>query len=173
MNENELLANAITKALAYQENGGKVNLNKTVAGKSGEMKSIFQFTPATWKQYSKQIFGHEVPLNNDNETHVVQQKVLKWINEGKTTSQIASMWNAGESHPDAYKENWRGTNSHGVAYDTPAYATNVLNYATKFYKENTKQSQSPELEQQSVTMTPNNQYGGLLGKSMSESELKV
>lgn len=135
MDEQELLANAITKGLAYQENGGKLDLNKTSAGKSGEMKSIFQFTPDTWKNYSKQVYGKEVPLNNDNETYAVKQKVLGWIKEGKNTSQIASMWNAGEHHPDAYKENWRGTNSHGVHYDTPAYSQGVLKYAKQFYQE--------------------------------------
>lgn len=139
MDDKEILADAITKALAYQENGGKLNLGKTVAGKSGEMKSIFQFTPDTWANYSNQIYGKPMPLNNDNETYVVKQKVLKWIDEGKTTSQIASMWNAGEGNPDAYKENWRGTNSHGVKYDTPAYATNVLKYAKQFYDEKSSQ----------------------------------
>ena len=141
-NEKTLLANSITKAIAYQENGGKPNLNQPSAGQSGEMKSIFQFTPNTWNNYSQQIYGKQMPLNNDNETYVVQQKVLKWIDQGYNTSQIASMWNAGEGNPNAYKEDWRGTNSHGVSYDTPAYASGVLNYAKQFYQESSQNQDS-------------------------------
>lgn len=141
MDEKELLADAITKAIAYQENGGKLDLEKTSAGKSGEMKSIFQFTPETWKKYSKEVLGKDnVPLDNDHETYVVKQKVRKWIDDGKTTSQIASMWNAGEGKPDAYKENNVGINKYGVKYDTPTYAKNVLNYAKKFYTEKSQQN---------------------------------
>jgi hypothetical protein len=45
MDEKDMLANAITKAIATQENGGKIDLDNSKAGGSGEMKSIFQFTP--------------------------------------------------------------------------------------------------------------------------------
>lgn len=179
MNEKELLADAITKGLAYQKNGGKLDLGKTSAGQSGEMKSIFQFTPATWKNYSKQVFGKEMPLNNDNETYVVHQKVSKWLDEGKTTSQIASMWNSGEKHPDAYMEDWRGTNSHGVSYDTPTYAKNVLNYAKKFYQENQSKQTSPIQNQTNTPKSPvvDNQNGdvfnGILGKSISASKITL
>lgn len=147
MDEKELLADSITKAIAYQENGGKLDLNNIRAGKSGELKSIFQFTPETWKNYSHQIYGKEVPLNPDTETYIVREKVKKWMDEGKNTSQIASMWNAGEGRPDAYKQNWKGVNKHGVRYDTPKYASNVLNYATKFYTE--KSQKAPKITETS------------------------
>lgn len=145
MDENEVLANSITKALAYAENGGTVDILNPKAGKTGEMKSIYQFTPATWKLYAKQVFGKDnVPMTADTETHVVNEKVKKWIKEGKTTSQIASMWNAGESKPDAYKQNWKGINKKfGIEYDTPAYAKKVLGYAKQFYQEKSK-SQIPQ-----------------------------
>lgn len=178
MEDKELLAKAITKGLAYQENGGKLDLNKTSAGQSGEMKSIFQFTPATWSRYSKEVFGKDEVLNNDNEAYVVYNKVKKWLDEGNTTSQIASMWNAGEGNPDAYKEEWRGTNSHGVSYDTPTYAKNVLNYAKKFYQEELSK-QSPTQSSSTQPIAPqapigqNSDTGGLLNKSVSESRLKV
>ena len=151
MNEKDTLADAITKAIAYTENGGKLNIGNPQAGKSGEMKSIFQFTPNTWKLYAKQTLGDEkAPLNADNETQVVKTKVLKWLDEGKTTSEIASMWNAGESKPDAYKTNHVGVNKYGVKYDTPQYAANVLNYAKKFYQE--KSTTQPQ--QQSLADMP-------------------
>lgn len=143
MDEKETIANAITKAIAYQENGGKLDATKISAGKSGELKSIFQFTPATWKNYSQQIYGKETPLNADTETYVVREKVKKWIDEGKDVNQIASMWNAGEGRPDAYKQNWKGINKYGVKYDTPKYASGVSKYAKQFYLEN-NQNQSSE-----------------------------
>lgn len=131
--ERDKLAKAVTKGIAFAENGGKVNINNPIAGKSGEMKSIFQYTPETWKLYSKEILGREVPLNADYETYVTNEKVKKWIDEGHNTSQIASMWNAGPSKPNAYKEKHKGINKFGVKYDTPTYAKKVLDYSKEFY----------------------------------------
>ena len=54
--DKDKLANAIVKAIAYQENGGKPNIDNPSKGKSGEMKSIFQFEPATWKQDSSRLW---------------------------------------------------------------------------------------------------------------------
>lgn len=131
---------AITKALGYVENGGKPDLTNLKSGKSGEMKSIFQFTPATWKLYSKQVLGKDTPINPDTETYVVQKKVSDWYDhleaEGTPPEEIplkiASMWNAGERKPDAYKEDWKGTNKYGVSFDTPAYAKKVADYTKQF-----------------------------------------
>lgn len=133
---NEELAKAITKALGYAENGGEPTPQNLRAGKTGEMKSIFQFTPDTWKNYSKQVFGQDTPLTPANETWVVNKKVKEWLDKGFNTEQIASMWNAGEGKPNAHKENWKGVNKkYGVAFDTPAYAKKVKSYTDKFIKE--------------------------------------
>lgn len=143
--EDQALLKAAVKALAYTENGGKLDIDNPQAGKTGEAKSIFQFTPDTWKAYSNETFGKEMPINADNETYVVSQKVSKWMKEGKTLGQIASMWNAGPGKPNAYKEGWKGINKkYGVAYDTPAYADKVINYAKKFYGESQKTSQTSQ-----------------------------
>lgn len=130
----------IVKALAYAENGGKPTQPK--AGKTGEMKSIFQYTPDTWKIYSKQISGEDnLPLDNESETAVTYGKVGSWydqdIKEGYSPEEaimrIASRWNAGEQRPDAYKQGVKGINKkYGVAYDTPAYAKKVADYAKQF-----------------------------------------
>ncbi len=135
--EKENLTNALVKALAYTENGGAPNLSSPKAGKTGETKSIFQFLPATWKRYAKEIYGNEnVPINADTETYLVSQKVKNWIDKGYNARQIASMWNAGEAKPNAYKQGWKGTNK-GVSYNTPDYANKVLKYSKQFYKEKT------------------------------------
>lgn len=133
----------IVKALAYTENGGKPSQPK--AGKTGEMKSIFQYTPDTWKIYSKQVSGKDgLPLNTENESAVTYAKVSGWyqnlksegVSDNEIPLKIASMWNAGEHKPDAYKQNWKGTNKkYGVAYDTPAYAKKVADYVKQFKKE--------------------------------------
>ncbi len=147
MNDSDILTDSIVKGLAYAENGGKLDIANPSAGKTGETKSIFQFTPATWKNYSRQVFGSEKPMNADTETYVVRQKVKKWVDQGRTTSQIASMWNAGEGRPDAYKQGWKGMNTkYGVSYDTPAYASKVLKYSKQFYQE--KKSNSNQGGQQ-------------------------
>lgn len=133
MNDKELLENAIVKAIAYQENGGKPNINNLSAGKSGELKSIFQFEPDTWKADSLKVFGKEMPLTPDNETYVMKQKVSQWIDEGKNVNEMASIHNSG--NPNAYKENHIGINKYGIKYDTPAYASGVSNYAKQFYQQ--------------------------------------
>ena len=174
--DNEKQAMVIAKAIALAENGGKLTYNKLKTGKSGEMKSIFQFTPGTWKLYSKQILGKEEPLNNENELKVVHGKVQKWLDDGYNTEQIASMWNAGEQRPDAYKENWRGTNKYGVKYDTPAYAKKVSNYATQLNKEYDKMFNGVPVNTQ-INMpqptTPNNpntpkDIGGLIKLALNK-----
>lgn len=144
MDEKTALTYAITKALAYQENGGKPTTPK--AGKTGEMKSIFQFTPDTWKKDAGDVLGDpNAPITADNETKVVTAKVSKWIDEGFNVKQIASMWNAGVGEPDAYTGKFsNGAPSKGVnkqynqPFDVPTYASDVANYAKQFYTEDFK-----------------------------------
>lgn len=136
------LVDAITKALGYTENGGKPDLSKLTAGRTGEMKSIFQFTPDTWKNYAGQVFGDpNTPLTPDNETHVVKTKVADWLQKGYQPKQIASMWNAGIGEPDAYSGKFsngqpsKGVNKkYGIPYDVPAYANKVDKYTQEFLK---------------------------------------
>ncbi len=163
---------SIVQGLAATENGGKLDLNKLQAGKSGETKSIFQFMPDTWKEYSKETSGkNNLPLNPHNEVQVVTHKVNEWydkdIQEGYTpkeaTMRIASRWNAGEQNPDAYKQNYKGTNKEGVAYNTPAYAKKVADYATKFEENSGVSTSNTEKPQ-------NPSSGGLLALGGSQSQ---
>ena len=41
--EKQALVDAVTKGIAYTENGGMPDINNLRAGPTGEMKSIFQF----------------------------------------------------------------------------------------------------------------------------------
>lgn len=138
----DLLKLVITKALAYTENGGNVALDKTKAGKSGELKSVFQFLPETWKRDAKKVTGNEnLPLTPENEAlvahGVISPIVDKGLAEGKSTDEIAtevgSFWNSGKT--SGAKEGLIGTNKKGVKYDVPAYAKKVTDYTNKFLKE--------------------------------------
>jgi len=147
MDETEKISRAITKALAYAENGGKPDIDNPRKGKTGELKSIYQFTPSTWKLYAKEVMGDEnSPLTADNETYVVNEKVKKWVNQGYTSRQIASMWNAGEKEKDAYTGKFSngqpstGVNKkYGVKFDVPSYASKVQDYSKEFYSEKPKE----------------------------------
>lgn len=138
-----LLALAVTKALAMAENGGVMpTRDKIKAGKTGELKSVYQFTPATWKRYAKEELGDSnIELNPDNETKVVASRVKKWLGKGFSPPQIASMWNAGESEPNAHTGKYSdgspsiGINKkYGVKFDVPSYAHRVDGYTKDTYK---------------------------------------
>lgn len=140
MDKTELLADALTKGIAYTENGGEPDIEHPKAGKTGEAKSIFQYTPDTWKHVAQQVYGNpDVPLTADTETNATKVRITKWIKEGKTIPQIASMWNAGEGEPDAYTGKFStgtsstGTNKkYGVKFDVPGYAKKVEDYTKQF-----------------------------------------
>jgi len=149
--DKEKLEDSIVKAFAYTENGGKPNINNPLKGKTGEMKSIFQFTPDTWKKDAKEVLGNEnTPLTPDAETYVMKQKIKQWIKEGKSVSQMASIHNAGNGEPDAYTGKFSDGSSsvginkkYGVKFDVPNYAKKVLSYSKQFYNGDNSSSQEP------------------------------
>lgn len=153
---NDPIVKAIAKAIAYTENGGKVDVDNPVAGKTGEAKSIYQFTPATWKNYSKEVFGQDnIPINSDTETAVVMHKVKGWLDKGYKPEQIASIWNAGPGEPDAYSGKFsNGSSSVGVnkkynvPFNVPKYAQSVTNYTNKFLEEEKAKSNTPQAQEQ-------------------------
>ncbi len=162
MDEKDILADSIVKAIAYAENGGKPDIDNPVAGKTGEMKSIFQFTPDTWKKDSVDYLGKEVPISPDAEAYVMKQKVKKLMDKGYTARQIASVHNAGAGEPDAYTGKFSTGNpsvginkKYGVKFDVPSYADKVLKYSKQFYDEKTKNPSIPK-EADSVISTIKN-----------------
>ena len=156
-------AASIVKAIAYTENGGKLDLKNPSAGQTGEMKSVFQFEPGTWKAYAKQISGDEnLPMTPENESLVTYSKVNEWLNKGYDVKQIASMWNAGPGESDAYTGSFSdgspstGTNKkYGVKYDVPGYADKVAKYAEEFSAKFPQQDgQSQTANQTNPSTTP-------------------
>jgi hypothetical protein len=115
---------ALVSALGEAETGTSSPAAYSKRGASGEF-GRYQFMPDTWKAYASEA-GVTAPLEQasiEDQNKVAYHKVSQWKAQGYNPAQIASMWNSGK--PNAYKENWRGVNSQGVAYDTPAYAQKV------------------------------------------------
>lgn len=124
----------LTKAIAYQENGGK-QPSYTIKGQSGEY-GAYQYTPDTWNARAKKYLGANAPAltaaTPDQQNQVTYDWVADKLAAGFTPAQIASMHNAGEGAPDAYQGN-AGTNSYGVKYDTKQYTLGVQKYAEQLY----------------------------------------
>jgi hypothetical protein len=171
--EREIAVKAITKAIGYAENGGAPDVVHPKAGKTGEMKSIFQYTPATWKAYAKQYLGDEnAPLTPDSETTVTMKKVGDFLDEGYDAKQIASVWNSGDKN--AYTGKFSNGNpsvgvnkKYGVKFDVPAYSSNVNKYAKQFYDEMSSSQptaiQQPQIKPISIgTQPPRSPNSGLL-----------
>ncbi len=164
MDEKTALTYAIARAIAYKENGGKPDISNTKSGASGELKSIFQFTPDTWKASAQKYLGDpNAPVTPDNETKVATEKISQWIDKGYNVKQIASMWNAGEGEPDAYTGKFsngsssKGVNAKGVNFDVPTYANDVAQYAQKFYKEDLSNQITPQTDTSNQTTPSQNQ----------------
>lgn len=149
---------AMMKAIAQQESGNKAVLpqEKGIGG-----ASIYQYTTSTWKGVAKKYLGDEnAPLNRANENKATYQRIKGWKDAGYKPAQIASMWNAGEGEPDAYKGTFKngqpsvGVNSYGVRYDTPSHAKKVIaNFQNEMAKIK-KQEQKDRIAKENVKQVP-------------------
>lgn len=127
MNPNQLDQQALNlaKAIRRAETGTSTD-PYNAKGASGE-SGAYQYMPDTWKQWSKQYLGKEdAPLSVENQNKVAYSRIKDLKDQGLNPAQIASIWNSGGA--DKYKQNWRGKNSQGVEYDTPAYVQKVSQY---------------------------------------------
>ncbi len=125
---------AMAKAIRQAESGNRAVLPQEGAGVGGA--SRYQYTHDTWKGVAQKYLGNpNAELNLENENKASYLRIKEWKDKGFNVGQIASMWNAGEGRPNAYRENWRGVNKHGVVYDTPAYAAKVARAYQQFKSE--------------------------------------
>ena len=114
----------LAKAIKKAETGDAPNAY-SAKGKSGEF-GAYQFMPDTYKSYAKKYLGNEAAEPTvENQNKIAYSFAKEKKDAGFTPAQIASMWNAGEAKPNAYKEGHAGTNSMGVQYDTPGYVAKV------------------------------------------------
>lgn len=119
----------LAKAIRQSESGG----NFSAKGKSNEV-GAYQFTPDTWNAASMKYLKQLVPLDSatpEQQNEVAYKQLKEWKDQGYNVGQIASMWNAGATEPNAYTGKFsngqasKGVNKHGAAFDVPAYATSV------------------------------------------------
>lgn len=89
---------------------------------ASEEYGCYQYLQKTWVAYSTQINGHVLPQTQSNERLVTEGMVRLWLAEGVSDRGIFLTWNQGTPGPDCYK----GTNDHGVAYDSCNYAERAL-----------------------------------------------
>lgn len=119
---------ALASAIGQAETGPSSPAAYTQKGASGEF-GRYQFMPATYKNYAQKYLGDAAAQPTvENQNKIAYSFVADKKAAGFNPAQIASMWNAGEGKPDAYKENYKGTNAQGVEYDTPAYVQKVSQY---------------------------------------------
>lgn len=116
---------SLVQAIGEAETGPSSPEAYTKKGASGEY-GRYQFMPDTYKNYAQKYLGDaKAAPTVENQNKIVYKFAEEKKKAGYNPAQIASMWNAGEGRPNAYKENFKGVNSQGVSYDTPAYAQKV------------------------------------------------
>lgn len=135
----------LAKAIRQTETGGAAS-PFTAIGKSGEY-GAYQFMPSTWDATAPK-FGVNVPLSQatpDQQNQVAYEQLSQWKTEHPdwNVGNFASAWNAGAGAPDAYLTGNSGTNSKGVAYDTPGYASKVANAYQTFKVQTVANTNAP------------------------------
>jgi hypothetical protein len=136
---------ALSRAIGMQENGGNVPTEQDYLkkGASGE-RGAYQFLKPTWNKYAGEVLGDSnADPTPENQNKVVYGKVKKWKDSGYVPEQIASMWNAGEGRPNAYKENMIGATS-TAKYNVPEYTKGVSGYYEQQLKSLNVQEQQKE-----------------------------
>lgn len=160
------IVDAAFKAIAYTENGGKPGEPKE--GKTGEMKSIFQYTHPTWLNYSKEVTGQSIPISPEAEAYVTHKKLEGWINKDiqagyspqDAAKRAASRWNAGEGEPDAYTGKFSsgspsvGINKkYGVKYSVPDYVKTFDRHFNEFSNPSDKLSEGNKIADAQIQNT--------------------
>ena len=155
---NDIEAENLAKAIRQRESGGNFN----AVGDAGTSHGGYQFQPATWKSYAKEILGDSnAEMTPENQNAVAYGKIKGWKDSGKNAAQIAAMWNAGEGIGDNWQSHKGKTTINGktISYDTPQYVKDVTDLYQQ-YKTQTApsevqaQRQSLESQGQPVSVNP-------------------
>lgn len=145
-NQNQALdpkIKALASAILQKESNG----NYKASGGSGEGGG-YQFMPATWKSWAGKHLGNSnAEMSVENQNRVAYGQIKEWKDKGLNPAQIASKWNSGNEN--AYKNNHKGVNKYGVAYDTPKYVQDV----SAIYQQKTQALQAPQAPQEPVMST--------------------
>ena len=128
---------ALVSAMGEAETGPSSPEAYTKKGASGEY-GRYQFLPDTYKARAGKYLGDaNAAPTVENQNKIQYEWVKDMKNKGYNPAQIASMQNAGEGEPDAYRGQFKNgkpssstapggqPNSSGVQYDVPAYTKKV------------------------------------------------
>jgi len=80
--------------------------------------------PATWKMWSKEVFGYIPRMSYINEKYVAMVKIERWFLDGYTPYQVALIWNGGV--PREKKGTTIGKNGQKYRYNSGNYARKVV-----------------------------------------------
>lgn len=81
-----------------------------------------QYLPSTWKAHSTAVYGEVRAKTPEREWYVAVTMIEKWLEAGHDERAISRLWNQGNTGPCV-----RGTNTHGVKYDSCAYQEAIMN----------------------------------------------
>lgn len=154
---------ALASTIGQLETGAPSPDAYTKKGASGEY-GRFQFMPDTYKALAKKYLGDpNAAPTIENQNKLVYSAIQDDKKAGLTPAQIMSKWNSG--NPNAYKQNHRGVNAQGVAYDTPAY---VLK-GSQIYQQMKAQSPLAQAGVQSPQLGQPNTFLGDVGNTLSNA----
>lgn len=87
---------AMVRAIKMQESGNDYNTPPEKAGTS--LGGAYQYQAPTWKAYAGQILGDSnASFTKENQDKVTYGMVKQWKDSGMQPSEIAHMWNPGDS----------------------------------------------------------------------------
>lgn len=158
----DVQALALTKAIRQQESGGNYNQ----IGDNATSTGAYQYQPATWSMYAKQVLGDpNAAMTPENQNAVTYGMVKTWKDQGLGPAQIAAAWNAGEAKAtDGSWANNVGTTTRGgkpLNYNTPAYVQAVVNNFRQIYPSLQTQYSAPVPQvQPSTPVTPDSALNG-------------
>lgn len=128
----DLQALALTKAIRQKESGG----NYKAVGDAGTSTGAYQFQPATWKGYAKDILGDSnAPMTEENQNAVTYGKIKQWKDSGLGPAEIAGKWNSGSEKGWENKVGTTTINGQKIKYNTPQYAKDVVDIFKQKYNE--------------------------------------
>lgn len=116
-------------------------------GQSGEY-GCFQYQAGTWRAYSLEIEGSVLSQTEENERHITEGMIRKWITEGKSDRWIFLQWNqgSGDGWGPGSKDCYEGWNDWGVHYDSCDYAARGLASIAKASTTRAAEKLDPVLE---------------------------
>jgi len=82
--------------------------------------------PGTWASASRQEIGYVAKQTAINEEYVAIKRINRWVEEGKSVSEIALLWNQGHTGKCS-----SGYNKYNAYYDSCEYQNSVLAYYNK------------------------------------------